>query len=556
MVSLNTEYPTPLECLYYWEKTSPDSIYMHQPYAGGRVETFTWASTLKEVRSMAAYLQSLKLASGSKIALISSNCAHWLMADYAIWMAGHVSVPLYPTLGKDDVNYILEHSEAKVVFAGKLEHWPTIKPGVPLHIPAIAFPHNTDSQILQWDEIVEETEPLQGTPNRELDELATIIYTSGSTGIPKGVMITFRNIAVSEKAGGSLLDLSPQDRMISYLPLAHVAERRLVEAGSLSHGFQVFFAHSLETFLEDLQRSRPTLFFSVPRLWTKFQMGVFEKIPQEKLAKLLSIPLLSYFLKKKILKGLGLDATKNAGSGAAPISKNLLEWYQKLGLEIIEGYGMTENFAYSHTNEPGHVKIGSVGSNNPLVETKIDDNGEILIKSPSNMIGYYKDPQKTKETLTEDGYLRTGDMGSLDEQGRLSIIGRVKEQFKTTKGEYIAPAPIEEKILGHNKIEMACIVGSGMAQPLCLLNLSEQGQTEFSENPKPILEDLSQFIDQVNQTLLSHEKINKFIVVPESWQPDNGFLTPTLKIKRHVVEKHYCEHFDEWFEQKEKAIGA
>ena len=138
----------------------------------------------------------------------------------------------------------------------------------------------------------------------------------------------------------------------------------------------------------------------------------------------------------------------------------------------------------------------------------------------------------------------------------MCFLGRVKEQFKTTKGEYVAPAPIEDKILGHHKIEMACIVGAGMNQPICLLNLSEQGQSEFSENPKPILEDLSKFIDQVNQNLLNHEKLNKFVVVKESWQPDNGFLTPTLKIKRHVVEKHYGEHFDDWFEQKEKAISG
>ncbi|MBF0276136.1 MAG: AMP-binding protein [SAR324 cluster bacterium] len=556
MVNLNSEYPTPLECLYYWENKSPDYNYLHQPYADGQLEVFSWARTLKEVRSMAAFLQAFKLAPGSKIAIMSSNCAHWLMADYAIWMAGHVSVPIYPTLGRNEVKYILEHSESKIFFAGKMEHWATIKPGVPLHIPSIAFPHNTDSKILQWKTIVNETDPLQGTPNRELDELATIIYTSGSTGTPKGVMISFRNIAMSEKAGESLLNLTPQDRMISYLPLSHVAERRLVEAGSLTNGFQIYFAHSLETFIEDLQRARPTLFFSVPRLWMKFQMGVFEKVPQEKLDKLLKIPILSYFIKKKILKGLGLDAAINAGSGAAPISKNLLEWYKKLGLEIIEGYGMTENFAYSHTNEPGNIKIGSVGIDNPLVETKIGENGEILIKSPSNMVGYYKDPQKTKEAFTSDGFLRTGDMGSIDEQGRLSIIGRVKEQFKTTKGEYIAPAPIEEKILGHHQIEMACVVGAGMIQPICLLNLSEHGQAEFFRDSKTVLDDLSLFLEKVNQGLLSHEKISKFIVVKENWQPENGFLTPTLKIKRHVVEKYYAGQFDSWFKLKEKVVVA
>ena len=265
MVALNSEYPTPLEYLYYWEKTSANFTYLVQPYAEGRVETFTWARTLNEVRRMAAYLHSLKLEPGSHIALMSSNCAHWFMADFAIWMAGHVSVPLYPTLGKEEVTYILQHSESKVLFAGKMADWETVKPGVPPQIPSIAFPHNTDSKILSWEKIIEMIEPLGGNPQRDLDELATIIYTSGSTGTPKGVMINFRNMAVSEKAGENLLNLSPRDRAISYLPLSHVAERRLIEMSSLNCGFQVFFAHSLETFVEDLQRARPTLFFSVPR---------------------------------------------------------------------------------------------------------------------------------------------------------------------------------------------------------------------------------------------------------------------------------------------------
>ena len=556
MVVTNANYAkdfiTPLECLYHWEKERAHANYLHQPWSNGRVETFNWGRVMKEARSMAAYLQSLRLEPKSKIALMSANCAHWFMADYAIWMAGHVSVPIYPTLAKDDVSYIVEHSQSRIFFAGKMEHWDQIKPGI--SIPCLAFPHNSDSQIPSWEKIVAETDPLSGNPNRDMDELASIIYTSGSTGTPKGVMIHFRHMAMAEIGFKEILDLSPADRMISYLPLSHVAERHLVQMGSVYRGFEVFFAHSLETFLQDLQRARPTLFFSVPRLWTKFQMGVWEKVPQKKLEKFLKIPILSYIVKKKIMKGLGLDAVRYAGSGAAPIPQSLLQWYQKLGLEIIEGYGMTENFAYSHANEPGNAKFGSVGKNNPLVDTKIDENGEILIKSPTNMAGYFKDPEKTKETLTEDGYLRTGDMGRFDEQGRLTLIGRVKEQFKTTKGEYIAPAPIEDSIMRHEKIEMACVCGAGMSQPICLLNLSEQGQQEYVDDQKAIADNLGQFLEQINKDLLSHERIGYFVVVPESWQPTNGFLTPTLKIKRHVIEKEYGSQFEDWTARKERVI--
>ena len=546
------DFTTPLDCLYRWEKERPGANYLHQPWPDGRVETFTWGRVMKEARSMAAHLQSLQLEPKSQVALMSSNCAHWLMADYAIWMAGHVSVPIFPTLGKDEVSYIVQHSESKVFFAGKMEHWEQVKPGI--SIPCIAFPHNQDDQVPSWNKIVAETAPLSGNPNREMDELASIIYTSGSTGTPKGVMIHFRHMAMAAIGFKDILVLSPADRMISYLPLSHVAERMLVDVNSVYRGFEVFFAHSLDTFLQDLQRAHPTLFFSVPRLWIKFQMGVFEKVPRKKLDFLLKIPILSSLLKKKIIKGLGLDAVRYAGSGAAPIPRSLLEWYQKLGLEIIEGYGMTENFAYSHVNEPGNVKFGSVGKNNPLVESKIDENGEVLIKSPSNMAGYFKDPEKTKEALREDGYLRTGDMGRFDEQGRLTLTGRVKEQFKTTKGEYIAPAPIEDSVMQHDKIEMACVCGEGLNQPLCLVNLSEQGQAEYGRDQRSIAVDLGRFLERINQGLMNHERIASFVVIPQTWQPDNGFLTPTLKIKRHVIEKEYGAQFEGWESRKEAVI--
>ena len=547
-------YPTPLESFYHWEATQGDTVYLTQPWAGGEVENFTWSEVGKQARSMAAYLQSLKLEPCSQIALMSSNCAYWFMTDLAIMMAGHVSVPIYPTSTQDEMRYILEHSESKVLFVGKMENWEQVKSGVPLNVPVIGFPPHNDPKVLSWKKIVAETEPLSGKPDRDLDELATIVYTSGSTGTPKGVMIQFRNIAMAAKGAGNLLELTPRERAISYLPLSHVYDRYAIEMNSFKNGFRVFFAHSLDTFLDDLQRARPTIFCSVPRLWIKFQMGVFEKVPQEKLDKLLSIPIVSFFIRKKVLKGLGLDAVRYAASGASPIAKSLLAWYQKLGLEIIEGYGMTENFAYSHQNLPGNIKIGSVGISNPMVETKIDENGEVLIKSPTTMLGYFKDAQKTKETLTDDGFLRTGDLGKLDEQGRLMLIGRVKEQFKTTKGKYIAPAPIEEKILGHEKIEMACLCGVGLSQPICLLNLSEAGQQEYAENPQPLLENLEQFLDSINQNLLSHQKVEKFIIVGENWLPDNGFLTPTLKLKRHVIEKHYGASFEEWFNRPKAVV--
>ena len=239
------------------------------------------------------------------------------------------------------------------------------------------------------------------------------------------------------------LNSHPGDRMLSYLPLAHVYERFVGQAQSLYAGFPLFFAESVDTFLQDLQRSRPTLFASVPRLWLKFQIGVFQKVPPEKLNRLLKIPILSSIIKKKILKQLGLDQVRFAASGSAPIPKEVIGWYRSLGLELLEGYGMTENFAYSHVSRPGEIRPGYIGSPYPGVEHKFSEDGEILVKSPGTMKGYFKMPEENKIVFTEDGFLHTGDLGSIDEMGRLKVTGRAKELFKTSKGEYVAPAPIE-----------------------------------------------------------------------------------------------------------------
>src|SRR5690606_24909900 len=208
----------------------------------------------------------------------------------------------------------------------------------------------------------------------------------------------------------------------------------------------VFFSESIGAFVHDMQRARPTLFISVPRLWLKFQHGVFAKVPEKRLSLLLKIPILSHFVKKKVLRGLGLDACRFAGSGSAPIPEELLTWYHDLGLELLEGYGMSENFCYSHISAPGRARVGYVGEPYPEVEQRINELGEIEVKSPGNMLGYFKAPEKTAETITPDGFLKTGDIGEIDAEGRLKITGRVKDLFKTSKGKYVAPAPIENRL--------------------------------------------------------------------------------------------------------------
>lgn len=555
-MELHTNIPTPLQKLYHWEKSRPSDLYMTQPMGNDRVEEYTWQRTAQEVRRMATYLKSLNLPDDAKIGILSKNCAHWVMADLAIWMAGYVSIPLYPTLSADSVRQILDHSETKVLFVGKLDDWDMMKPGVPEDMKCLSFPLSPPNDFETWNDIIAKHEPFTESPTRKHEELATIIYTSGSTGVPKGVMTSFDAMCFGAEGACRELAITKDDRILSYLPMSHVFERFVVEQASLQAGFQLFFAESLDTFLQDLQRARPTLFISVPRLWTKFQAGVLNKLPQKKLNKLLKIPGIATLIRKKVLKGLGLESVRIAGSGSAPLSSDIINWYRRLGLELLEGYGMSENFAYSHMTKPGRVRVGYVGEPMPGVIQRISPEGEVQIKSPASMMGYYKAPDITAEAFTEDGFLKTGDLGEIDELGRLKLTGRSKELFKTSKGKYVAPAPIENRIVSHPEVEMVCVSGADYPQPHCLIMLSEDAypkrndpafREQFEASIQPIIE-------EINRTVDPHEALQFVAVVNDQWTIENSFLTPTMKMKRNVVESAYRGYWDDWYAARKKVI--
>ncbi|MBI2892754.1 MAG: AMP-binding protein [Deltaproteobacteria bacterium] len=545
-----------LERVLRWEKETPDRVYFTQPMGGGNVREYTWAEAVGEARRMAAHLASFGFPKGSRIAILSKNCAHFILSDLAIWMAGHVSVALYPTLSADTVSYILEHSESKLIFVGKLDEWENMKPGVPASMPRIAYSLSPKTDYPVWEDIVAKTEPLAGQPTRDADDTAILVYTSGSTGRPKAVEHTFRTMAAAARGFEEVLGPNPEERVLSYLPLAHAFERAVIEAMSFRTACHIYFAESLDTFVHDLQRARPTLFHSVPRLWLKFQQGVFRKMPEKKLKRLLKIPIVSGIVKRKILTGLGLDGVRIAASGSAPIPPELIQWYRDLGLELLEGYGMSENFSYSHVSVPGKTRVGYVGNANPSVEVKLSEEGEVLVKSPATMKSYYKEPELTAEAFTEDGFLRTGDRGELDEQGRLKITGRVKELFKTSKGKYIAPVPIENHINASSLIEQSCVMGSGQPQPFALIMLNEdlRGKVATASVRAEIDAALARLREEVNAKVPAWEQLELFAVVKEPWLIENGFLTPTLKIKRAVIEKRYTPLADGWYAGKKPVV--
>lgn len=284
---------------------------------------------------------------------------------------------------------------------------------------------------------------------------------------------------------------------------------------------------------------------------------VYKKMPPKKLNTLLRIPLINILVKKKIVKGLGLDQVRIAGSGSAPIPAELIQWYRRLGLELLEGYGMTENFNYSHLSRPGHARVGYVGNPYPDVHVRIDeDSGEIQIKGPGTMMGYYKNEEATKETITADGFLMTGDRGEIDAEGRLKITGRTKELFKTSKGKYVAPAPIENKIINHPLIELACVGGASYPQPHAVVQLSEDARKDVADaDKKADMETaLTEHLVAVNGTLDQHEQMDFIVIVEDEWLPENGFLTPTQKIVRRTIEETYDPKNDEFYAAKQKVI--
>ena len=545
------EYKLPLEVFYHWERIKPDTIYLSQPI-NGRAHTWTWKQAGEEARKMASYLKSLDLPPHSNIALVSKNCAHWIICDLAIMMAGHVSVPLYPNLAASSIRKVLEHSEAPILFVGKLDGWASMEPGVPASVRCISFPFYPHENYEQWYDVIQDQHPVNST-QRKGDELMTIIYTSGTTGMPKGVMQTFDSAAFAISEGAAFFNLTERERFFSYLPLAHVGERLVVELGSLYSGGTVYYAESIDSFSKNIQDAQPTAFLGVHRIWKKFQEGILAKVPQQRLDLLLKIPVVSSLVKKKIKKGLGFTHARIIITAATPTPPELIHWYKKIGIRIIEGYSMTENFGYSHANPADRIKIGTVGITLPNSETKLSEHNEVLVRNRAAMVGYFKEPLMTKEMFTSDGFMHTGDEGHIDADGYLTITGRTKDIFKTSKGKYVVPAPIEMKICSNANLEFCCVVGTGLPQPLALVTLSENGR---QLTPDLLMADLEQSLVQINATLDAHERLEKIVVIEEPWTIENGMLTPTFKLIRNAIEKKYNQHFERWYDDTARVIDG
>ena len=545
---------------YDWEEKHKDKPFLRQPF-GDEWEVYTWGQVGLMARKLATGLKSLGLPKGSHIGLMSKNCREWIIADLAIIMAGFVSVPFFPNLKSHEIKNLLEFGDVKALFMGKVENWDEIKNGINNEIPVIAFPHYKGNSKIdrgyQWNDFINQFEAQKENYHPNIDDIWTIIFTSGTTGDPKGVILTFginqnTDIMYTKEYNPLGVDFEGNNSFFSYLPMNHIAERIAIEFTSFKNGGVISFTESIDTFIKNLSDVQPSVFFGVPRIYTKFQLGILSKFNQKKLDLLLSIPFLSSIIKKKIQKSLGLSNAKVIVSGAAAMQVAQRNWFRKIGINITIGYGMTENCAIT-TQIPGtnFNKPGSVGTVQPNVEIKIDEETEeVLMRGPYVMAGYYNDIETTNKTI-KNGWLHTGDKGKIDADGHLYITGRVKDTFKTSKGEFIDPAKIEAKFGEVEYFGQMCVVGLGVPQPIMLVNISDLGKKLEKEE---LIEKLENKLESVNSTLFNYLRISTIVICKDEWTPQNEILTPTMKIKRGNVDKMYMSKYDEWHHTNEKVI--
>jgi long-subunit acyl-CoA synthetase (AMP-forming) len=529
------EYFTPLQNLLKNSALHPNKVFLHQPVNRQWLE-FTWADVEHQARCIAAGLKNQGYDEGTKIGILSKNCAQWLIADLAIMMAGMISVPIYATAERDTIEYIIKHADIKAIFIGKLDNTDEAEAAIDENILCIAFPYPTAMGTVQFSEWLTATPPLANIHQPDIEETATIVYTSGSTGLPKGVILTYKNLACVAQCLVKKFNLTDNFRSISYLPLAHIVERSNEYVG-IYVGLEIFFVESLDTFKDDLQYACPTGFVSVPRLWTIFQTNILAKMPQKKLALLLAIPILGSLVAKKIRTALGLHQSQWFMSGSAPIALPLLDWYEKLDIPISEGWGMTETSGASCLNYPcSKESKGTIGKPLPCVEMKLSAEGEILIRGDAVFSEYYLDPQTTQNSFV-DGWFRTGDCAEVNKEGNYKIIGRIKDKFKTSKGKYVAPVPIESLLSSNLDIEQVCVMGAGIKQPVALIVLT----STVNKRDDEVINRLKLTLKIVNNKLESHQQLDYLIICTEIWSIENKLLTPSMKIKRNIIEDKYSD---------------
>jgi long-chain acyl-CoA synthetase len=528
------ECQTLTEQLAHWAQECPERVWLRDLSEAGET-TYSWSEAQDQVLAAAAALEK-KLGSDQSMALLSKNRAHWVLADLAIIASGNISVPLFTTHTATTAEYILGFTETKVLFLGQTSNWDAVKAVLPKDVLIITLPGvNCDIDHITWDSLVTAGSGDHPAHKASASDLISLVFTSGTTGMPKGVIQTHESNLIPVRRGTEAFASREDSRFFSYLPLSHIAERQIVEYGSMVACGEIWFNESIETLLRDLPACKPNIFFGPPRVWEQLQQAVLGKVGgQEALDTLLEQD--AEGISTMVLGGLGLTEVDYCLTAAAPTPPALIHWWEKLGLKLCEGFGQTEAMSLIVTKVDDR-RIGSIGKPISGVEVKISDIGELLIRADGCTPGYYQQPEKTAE-LWQNGWLHTGDKAYVDDDGFIFITGRVKDYFKTIQGKFVAPPPIEGLFANNSHAEQQCLLGRGFSKTVMVTVLSEAAKDLDRQVVEASVLDT---IASINTEVEKHARIGAVIISSEHWTIENEILTPTLKIRRERVEAVFAE---------------
>jgi long-chain acyl-CoA synthetase len=556
----------------------------------GHWTTISWADYATAVEQAAVGLMGLGVEPGDRVGLLASNRPEWHIADLSIMSAGAVTVPVYPTSSSSQVEYVLGNSDARVCFVDDTEQLAKVLLHLP-NLPALeriisfgdAAGLDRAGLLITLDDLragAGATAPLDARVDAlSADDLATLVYTSGTTGAPKGVCITHRNITWTLDSVDSILHLTPDDRLLSYLPLSHIAERATSHFGVIQAGGETWFARSLATVADDLRACRPTIFMAVPRVWQKLHDVIIDELdampvhlggPLDRLitadtdptrprwsAKGLATHTAAFAanqtIGRAVRRKLGLDQARLLVSAAAPIHPDLVRWFHGIGLPIAEVYGQTEDCGPATINPPDAIRIGSVGRAIPGLEIRVASDGELLVRGGSVCSGYFEMPDATAELIDEAGWMTTGDLGRIDDDGYVWLTGRKKDLIINSAGKNIAPSEIEARLSMEKLVGQAVVIGDGRLYLTALLTLDADAAAEWAEHhgasddiadlihDARIRDEIDAAVGRVNREHAPVEQLKYWRLLPTPLTVEGGELTPTYKVKRAVVAERYAD---------------